>query len=241
MSVSPAQQTGGAIPKADEPQKQLPKKNPTSMKIFNKPDSITAVATVGLAAIVAIIYFLQWRAMVSTMDTARQASERDERAWIVVKHGPTPTLIVGEPVRIDMSVTNVGKTPARSVKANYYLDILTLKEPQNFNYDGDLRPHKLSTTGEIFPSGSMDTVAERFRRSPKTGQEEVWNLEPQESADLNNGDAYLLIHGRVRYDDIFHVSHWKDFCSYVGLKNGINYPTGSCIDDHNISDDNPEP
>ena len=43
------------------------------------------------------------------------------------------------------------------------------------------------------------------------------NLTPTENQELSAGRAYLAVYGKMTYRDVFGVSHWTKFCSWVPL------------------------
>jgi hypothetical protein len=38
-------------------------------------------------------------------------------------------------------------------------------------------------------------------------------VSPGMIATVNTGEMYLVIHGKIKYDDIFGVHHWITFCA----------------------------
>ena len=86
-------------PEATNPeQRPQGEQNPVKVRRhISKPEPVVTVASVGLAAIVAVIYFFQWRAMVDTVDITRKASEREDRALVSIKATGDIQLVLNQP------------------------------------------------------------------------------------------------------------------------------------------------
>jgi hypothetical protein len=59
--------------------------------------------------------------------------------------------------------------------------------------------------------------------------------------DLLYGRAYLIVHGRGRYVDIFGEPHWFTFCNWVGYFQGVNYQSSECSGYNDAGDGEPPP
>lgn len=211
-------------------------------KMFKKPESVATVAGVGLAFIVAIIYILQWRAMVDTVDITRRVSERDERAWIKVTTIGDPIASPNQPPQWTMRVQNIGKTPARETLAYFLVEVLPNGSEPDFDYS-KIRPSMRVFTGNVYPQdASPDIPARRLRyKAGSTTEVEDYVLQPSESADLTGGRSYIVVHGRVQYDDIFRVNHWATFCFVRGFNPSVGIAAANCVFHGNSADYNDEP
>jgi hypothetical protein len=202
----------------------------------------TAKAGVFLALTVAIIYFLQWRTMTDSVNTARQASEREERAWLDIQPMGDPIINADNTIVWPFHVQNTGKTPARNIAAHIFVEIVAAKSGPDLDYK-KWRATNIALMGMIYPqqwSASLQVSRVRFKAGSSTDTEDR-PLEPTEHDDLVNGRSYVAAHGIVQYDDTFHVSHWKTFCTWTALKRPGYYNAVDCTAKGNAADDNDEP
>jgi hypothetical protein len=73
-----------------------------------------------LAILVVLGIFAQEFTLIRTMHNAKKATDAANRAWIApVNIGFPGTTVAGKPIRLDITVDNVGKEPARDVQKNF--------------------------------------------------------------------------------------------------------------------------
>ena len=82
------------------------------------------IAAILVGSVVAVIYFFQWRTMIATVDTTRQASERDERAWVRAIEVGGPQVMPNQPLQWAIQIQNIGKTPARNIHGQFLIEII---------------------------------------------------------------------------------------------------------------------
>ncbi len=244
VPIRPAEEPVSESPQQEEPRGVLPhgRRDMKLERVFRKPESVWAVAGVVLAAIVAVIYFLQWRTMIDSVTITRRVSERDERAWVKVMPIGAPIALPNEPLQWTVRVQNIGKTPAREVLAYFLVEVIQNGSEPDFDYS-KIRPSMRAFTGIVYPQDtSPDVRVRRLRyKVGSTTEVEDYVLQPSEHGDLTSGRSYIAVHGRVQYADIFHVSHWATFCTALGLAPNGGITAANCSFSGNTADDNDEP
>ncbi len=203
----------------------------------------TAKLGVGLAAIVAVIYFLQWRSMIDSVNITRKASEREDRAWVTVQPKGPFQIVPGGQLGIPFTLINTGKTPARRIHAEMWAGFvpvnsqgdMTEKGPRLEMETGDLFPNNVNVV-EIFKGAE---IIRQRRTSPGGHDTEAWPIEAAEVQDFDQNRVYAAGYMVVSYYDIFGVRHWTRFCAFIQPPNR-QADTSKCVA-YNGEDDNEEP
>jgi hypothetical protein len=228
-----------------EVKSQQPEQQPSNERENDMaPVHWTAKVGVFLALVVAVIYYLQWRTMIDSVDTARRASERESRALVNIKgNGPLQT-IPDKTLEFPVRVMNIGKTSARRVIAGIVVAVVPRTEAPTFGDSAsDILPIYRTAIGDLFPGDHSDFNVMRLRAKgdvvKKGGDTEMFLLSKAEYDDLIAGNTYVAVHGRVGYDDVYHVRHWTDFCFWWPFTN-LNYHASSCVK-RNTTDQEDEP
>jgi hypothetical protein len=169
----------------------------------------------------------------------RNSMQIDQRPWLRFELGgdrPAGTdphnakdrtfpLNAGQPVKIPVRVTNVGKTAAEHLLATAIIEIVSRdkrpaiipKKSLKFTEDGKPTPkgNSIPTTawreGVLYPEEVSENSFSRVRRT-KDGELEDDPLTKPEKDALDSRKSYILIFGEVWYSDIFGVAHWTKFC-----------------------------
>ena len=157
---------------------------------------------------------------------------KDQRAWLKVSpvSKGAITLTEGRPIPIDIRFLNMGKTPAKQIKAHVFVEVI--KNGLSPAFDEWLKkplPHDFMTTGIIFPTEHSDMEAKRTRfQSGSTTIMEDFPLLPSENKDAIEGKSYIAIYGEARYQDVFGIDHWTRFCTWMYLGTGV-YTSYECV------------
>jgi hypothetical protein len=176
------------------------------------------IGGVGVAAIVAVIYFMQWMTMIKSVDATRQASEREQRAWVSI-HSPMAFVdskesLANMPIRIE----NIGKTPARRVVVDAWVELIPV----------DRRP---DLSGRAKTEYGLPFENEKGGAPP-------WPADDWEYEEFLAARIYALTYVKASYDDIFNVRHWTKFCTW--RTKAPSTPTAECSA-INTTDTNDEP
>jgi hypothetical protein len=168
----------------------------------------------------------------------RNALEMDQRPWLKFElGGERPkdvdpnnsksrllTTTVGQPIKIEVRVTNIGKTTAEKIFGTLIVQyvpkggkpILPKRENRIVFTEGT-KPEKGALPGTawgeptIYPNEVSQNSFSRSRWG-KNGTIEDDPISQTEKTELDNGNAYVLLLGEVWYSDVFGVRHWTKFC-----------------------------
>jgi hypothetical protein len=159
-----------------------------------------------ITALAVVVYYQQ----LSTTQT-------DERAWLRVDlvnqtKEPDSAVVVdqSQPLSAYISVTNTGKTAAKSIYVDACVEILDNTSPAQAAWMSSCysRPHYRVETGMLFPETSignaqMQKVNRKTVPDPPTSDQ---------SKQFTAGKNYVVVFGRAHYIDIFGKRHWTQFC-----------------------------
>jgi hypothetical protein len=179
---------------------------------------------------------------VNAFIATRKSSESETRAMVKLHRNGELQAIPGRILGIPVRVNNIGKTPAKNVIASTYVEIVPKSESPNFS-ESDILPLFRAEVGDLFPGDFADFDARRMKAKGevrKEGQTEIWFLSDDEIRRLKAGETYVAIHGKVAYDDIFHVRHWTNFCFWYPFAPVDDYKASKCVR-YNTEDSEEEP
>jgi hypothetical protein len=158
------------------------------------------------------------------MDGQLNVMRKDQRAWITVTTPTTePAAVPGGPLSTTVTVTNTGKTPANNIAGNYYVEVVSNGDDPHFE---TTTPHTMSSTGVLIPNHPRDHLVTR-KQARSNGDIEDAPFTEREKIALDNGSAWIAIHGIVFYEDVFKTKHWVRFCYWTTSKPGL-YTSRGC-------------
>jgi len=222
------EQTEATVDKGEASAKSTPKppknKNPSRWQRFTEwvkrdktfTDWCLALFTFFLAA--AAIY--QFIIMGGQLDVMRI----DQRAWIVVRQKDSVTIALNEAPSTTLKIENTGKTPAVPVVGDPYVEIVPNGNSPHFDASVMHRQH---TYGMLAPNGSTEVLVSRLNNAVAPKSEDL-PLTNAEYADLDNGNAWIAVYGKVGYRDVFGTKHWTAFCFWSHVKRVGDYSAASC-------------
>jgi len=212
----------------------------------------------GIGLLVLTLYTIfsafQWRTMSGQLDEMRKVTgatersinqadlnfRRDERAWIgfalpegiqIQKEATTqrPTALL-----VPTQTVNTGKTPAKKVTGNLAITVIKKGEKLVFEYTSGHTNYGIYG-GTMFPGGRVTLAQPAIRHGPK----KAITIVPTDALmqEINQGQSFVVVYGRVTYCDIFGVSHWTTFCRYATRPGFIDY---ACMN-YNDADINETP
>ena len=166
-------------------------------KTMRRPDpSDLAIWGFAVAALVAVIYFLQWRSMENTMRI-------DQRAWVMESEVNVYFPIANDRPQLigcNTTIHNAGKTPARIELARSGCEIGIGPLP-NFSLL-DL-PESTVTSKAVIPPGGTDIL---IRQIPVGMSSEEF------ISTIKKLNKTVKAFGRIKYVDMFGEHHFTDFC-----------------------------
>jgi hypothetical protein len=147
--------------------------------------------------------------MLNQITAERSQIRVDQRAWLWVDIPNPPQWEIGKPIVSTMKVLDSGKTVALNVHADIKVELLPMAQPPDFVYKTGHRRCALNT-GFIFPNASNAIVRCFVFDNKTTKKPHILTADDQQLSSA--GKVYVAYHGLVRYQDIFGVSHWVQFC-----------------------------
>jgi hypothetical protein len=134
----------------------------------------------------------------------------DQRAWlqpVIGNREPSTTSTISFPI----TITNIGKSTAK----NYRVDVVVRRVKNDPLFDFPYKePFDTQNTGIMYPSEKNGFVAseETFSTDGKTKL--LYQLTTDDAKSLVDGTTFIIVYGKITYDDVFGVSHWATFCGF---------------------------
>ena len=180
---------------------------------------LTGVAFLAAFAYV-VITGLQLRQMRKSTKATQAAVEHadrnfqiDERAWIGFSFIPgNLTFTVGKPFFVPTMLLNSGKTPAKNVSGEIVVGIFPRGSPIDFSYAPG-HAHYVINAGTVFPNGKFEESFEGIEHGQSQAQAII--IDKPLLAQLLSSSRLVIVHGRIRYCDVFGNSHWTSYCRVV--------------------------
>ncbi len=173
---------------------------------------------IGMGTWVAVIAACVYAAIAATqVKDARTQFRKDQRPWIRVNLNPNLVIPVNGEFVVPLDVVNTGKTPARDISGDVWIEILASSAAPELEPVSAKPPAKFAT-GVMFTNQSVPTPIVRVRWRTDT-ETEPDPITPDERQRLTTGRAYVATHGRVTYWDVFNIQHWTQFCTFTPLVN----------------------
>jgi hypothetical protein len=187
---------------------------------------LLVIFTAALAA-TAVYQFLILRGQLDVM-------RKDQRAWINIPPPKTEPLITDDLHIRWITLINTGKTPARHIAGNLFVEIIPNGGEPHFR--GEF-PHTTFTVGSILPNYPIPAPITRTRFGIGSNEQmEEYPITPEEKRELEQGEAWLTEHGMIEYMDIFKVQHWVKFCFWHNFKVGAGYSARSCSNYNDVDE-----
>lgn len=191
---------------------------------FRATIAAVAVALAGFVVAVLAAYFVhgqllemsrQTQAAQDSVKAINDQIRRDQRPWLDMTFKPM-TVEVNQPLAGTIEFTNSGKTPARMVRADFFIEKVRNGEQPKMEFAG---PHSQIFAGTIFPGReptSADASRLRFAKDGKTVEEDP--LTENEWEEFQQNKIFFVIFAKVIYSDFFEVQHWTQKCNWQVLK-----------------------
>jgi hypothetical protein len=144
----------------------------------------------------------------------RRNFRRDQRAMMKVT-SEAPDMVVN-PVSYPVHLSNVGKTPALNIHAEFQFQFLRRDEPPIFDYKR--HPISIVEIGVLYSGDSQSFLAIRAYYLPGSMERIDIPINDEEMELFKNGGAWIVKNGIVTYDDLFGIRHKTTFCSHSEMK-----------------------
>jgi hypothetical protein len=155
-----------------------------------------------IAAIAIVVGFLQFVALVATVQVMTATARRQLRAYVLVKGARLENWdSVDDPAIATVVVRNYGQTPAYSV------DSFVGIAPHNYPLTIEVKaPENLKTVKSILAPGGEHIFRVPTRRA----------LEADEIVLVSSGEAAIYVVGRISYVDAFKKNRVTNFLLFYG-------------------------
>ena len=178
------------------------------------------IATAGLLLVYTIVTYFLWRATRHANEIATENAQKidrnfrqDERAWMGFKFMEgSIALTLNKSFLVTTELVNTGKTPAKNVRGDIVVGVFKKGEPLDFAYTAG-HAHYSVTAGTIFPAGKIVESFEAIQHG-RANAEPIIFIAPLKD-ELFSGGSFIVVHGKIVYDDIFGREHWTTYCRYV--------------------------
>lgn len=156
----------------------------------------------------------QVKAAQQSATAIQRQMRQDQRAWLQVRLSLPDTLAENQPVTGLSQLTNIGRTPAaKKVINEMVIEMVPNGSQPEFKYN--YIPRLTETVGVILPNlPPENSTPQLFHRKENSDIPEPTLLTHDDILNLTSGRAYLVIHSRVRYYDVFGASHWIKSCAW---------------------------
>jgi hypothetical protein len=207
--------------------------NPSRWKRFaewvKRESSFTDWCVAAFTCVLAFAAIYQFIIMGGQLDVMR----KDQRAWIAIAQKSGTTIAVNTAPFTSISISNTGKTPATGMVGNFYVEVVPKGESPHFEAQ---IMHTTMISNVVLPNAPQEvTVVRRMGVKPDEAADNP--ITENEKASLNDGKAWIAVHGIVWYDDIFHRDrHWIKFCFWSDLKPGGVYSSRGCAIYNSVDD-----
>ena len=138
----------------------------------------------------------------SSLQDSEKTFRDDQRAWVGVGEVQVIELEEGKPFRLDITVSNSGKTPALYVESG--------------------TGRRLSPTPLLEVPTPRDLGALQFQRAvaiPPQGKYVLHVSDPEKSPSptemLKSGAIHIYEYGKITYEDVYGRVHSTEFCVYL--------------------------
>jgi hypothetical protein len=170
---------------------------------------LIALATVLILAMYTYYTKGQWMAAIQATNTASRSFNEarndfriDERAWIGVSDMLLNKSKAPNPISVQVTVYNTGKTVARNMRTWYFLhlDKHTLPNIEEYVERPIERKDGISSPSVLFPNRPRYLVP-------------VDRISNETRDAVVRGETLLYVIGEIDYDDLFGTTHYTEFCA----------------------------
>jgi hypothetical protein len=150
-----------------------------------------------------------------TLQSSVDAVRLDERAWVQVSVS-APSYHINGPMTVGLHASNSGKTPSLKTTIHVATGIYSSSEKLEFVYSDfhEGHPQVFFEPFVAFKDVPYDFPVPVMNRSAKAIAElqKPVRLTQPLLADLLAQRKFMIVYGRIDYEDVFGVPHWMTFC-----------------------------
>jgi len=182
--------------------------------------SFFSVVTAGLA-----LYVLNKQ--LDSMNRQVESMQIEQRAWVKIELTAIQ-IEESKPLIAQLTVKNVGKTPAQQVNAALKVQVVKKESRPDLKLNGVLFTF---FAGILNPEGTVPASVPMLKHTTDVLNPPI--LTKDEISELTSGAAYLVVYGKIEYGDVYGRSHWVQSCNWHSIKPGT-YPSRECVQYNNV-------
>jgi len=171
-------------------------------------------------AIFAVIYSLITFGLLFIAMRQVDSMRKEQRPWAIAGAQIQPMPDKGTPLTILFNIANTGKTPAKSISAEFYIE--TVKNGEEARLANSVKIFDL-TTGILYPGIGPNYPIQ-------------YDLLASQIEDYKAGRLFVVLYGTVVYTDVFKADHWSKFCGFYAGANG-GFSAKKCTDYNDTDND----
>jgi hypothetical protein len=185
---------------------------------FDYGKGILEIAGLVVLCVYAAYTIKIYRANKKAADAAKESSHTsavtmrlDEKAWLIfdTDYSDRLKLRKSEEIFVPIQLRDIGKTPARKIDGFVVIEELKTGDAPRF----DKSIFIPLRAGIIWPEFPQNTMA-----MERTSEKKPVIATSQKMDQYAKGDLAFAVWGRITYEDIFHESHWTQFCHTISSK-----------------------
>jgi hypothetical protein len=213
----------------NQTQQNKPRTKEDSWNLANKIQVFLATFTF-LAVASGVWSNVQTRQLVATTQDQFIFAKLDRRAWIQVKDDAFLATKIDDIkyFQFPVYIQNFGKSPANKIVIVSAVDLPMSNEAPSFDYSRAISGSNIP----MFPGSPEKSVVVRRLNPNNPRSMAPQEMTPDLMSDLQNGRRYIVVFGRITYEDVV-GSWWTDFCFWNGtVPNGTQatFNSSTCID-----------
>lgn len=152
---------------------------------------------------------------------------QDQRAWINIRSRTQP-IAENKPLKAKLTILNTGKTPAKRVIQKIVIQKVSSHESPTFTYSVFY-----NNFSPIINPNTARKIDVTMLTKEKSNPLDPPILTKADVDEINSGNAYVVVFGKIAYFDIYDIPHWITFCFWKAWRTGT-YPTRPCSEYNEI-------
>lgn len=146
-----------------------------------------------------------------SVSAIREQMRQEQRAWV---GAASPIFVINaKELKVKLAMRNTGKSPAINVTSN--MDWIVKPKGERLKLSDIVYRNSDMENGTVFPGVEINLTQSYPRPLPL----------PYLSK-FTHGEMILYAFARIKYRDIFNISHWTHYCGAVDQEVEINRPCG---------------
>lgn len=181
------------------------------------------------------IYIKQAQSNMQIMaDSSTESLRLDERAWVNIQLIPVQWE-EKKTLQFKVILTNTGRTPAKHFSGYVFVEKVLIGHKPHFGFVGN----RISAA-VLFPNFPInDWGFQSVTPGSNPATKKLVKMSHSDIQELNDGKAFVAVHGIINYLDVFDVPHWLRFCAYAATNDtrpltAIQKSATSCVEYNEI-------